>query len=63
MRKLLSQADQDAARRAAILARAALIPKHECHYCGTPIAPRALWCATEHATLYEAEKAELMGPK
>lgn len=52
-----------AARKAAILAHAPLIPKGECHCCGWELPKPALWCATQCALDYEAEKAELLGQK
>lgn len=56
-------AEIKAARKAAILAHAPLIPKGECHCCGWEVPPRALWCATVCARDYEDEKFELLGTK
>lgn len=56
-------AEIKAARQAAILARAPLIPKDRCHCCDWPVPKSALWCATACAQDYEAEKAELLGAK
>lgn len=51
-----------AARKAAILAGAPLIPKGECHMCAWKnIPPRALWCSTCCAKDYEAERKDLLG--
>lgn len=60
----MGKGEIDAARRAAILARTKLIPKGACHFCGYRLhAKGALWCATDCATEYEKERAELLEPK
>lgn len=53
-------AEIKAARRAAILARAPLIPKGECHCCGWGVPKLALWCSFSCAQDYAAEKAEIL---
>lgn len=55
----LTQAEIDAARRAAIEAGAKLWPKLQCHYCASPLGRGALWCRTDCATEYHAEAAAL----
>lgn len=57
----MSPAEQDAARRAAILAGAPIIPKGECHYCGYQRIPkRDLWCSADCCREYEEEKRDLL---
>lgn len=56
----MTQAEIDAARKAAILARAPLIPKGTCHGCGFKIPKLALWCSSSCATDYEREKTALL---
>lgn len=57
----MSPAEQDAARRAAILAGAPIIPKGECHYCGWDRLPKGgLWCCADCASSYEAERRDLL---
>jgi hypothetical protein len=54
----------DAARRAAILARAPLVAKGTCHYCDVRVGTRgALWCAAWCAGEYEKERVDLLEPK
>jgi hypothetical protein len=55
--------DIAAARRAAIMAGAKIIPKGECHFCAWPFQAKELWCCSECATCYETERAELAAPK
>lgn len=50
-----------AARQAAILAGAPLIPKCHCHMCDRSIAARELWCSTSCADDYAKEVKELRG--
>jgi hypothetical protein len=53
----------DAARRAAILAGAPVVPKGTCHFCGYDRIPkRALWCCADCVKSYEAEKRSLSLP-
>lgn len=58
-----TEAEIAAARRRSILAHAGLWAKGVCHYCATPLPKGALWCRTDCATRYHAEKAELLGAK
>lgn len=52
----------DAERKAAILAgKPSNVPKGECHMCGWRLAPGGLWCSTQCATDYAAERKELTG--
>lgn len=60
----MTKAEIDAARRAAILARAKPIPKGCCHFCGFRLGAKgSLWCATDCAAEYEKERADLLDPK
>jgi hypothetical protein len=53
------QADIIAARTAAILAGAKIIPKGECHMCAWPFQGKELYCSQACETDYEAERVEL----
>lgn len=43
-------------RRADIVAGRALLPSMACHYCGSSVGKGALWCCSECAQDYAAEK-------
>ena len=53
-------AQVDSERRAAILARAPIIPKGACHYCAWPFQGKELWCCSDCHSQYEAEKAAIL---
>lgn len=55
----MTQAEIDAARKAAILAHAPLYPKMTCHCCGTKVPKLAIWCSGGCAREYAAEKEAL----
>lgn len=60
----MKKAEVDATRRAEILARAKLVPKGCCHFCGYRLGAKgALWCATDCAFEYEKERVDLLEPK
>jgi hypothetical protein len=60
----MKKAEVDANRRAEILARAKLVPKGCCHFCGYRLGTKgALWCATDCAVEYEKERVDLLEPK
>lgn len=51
-----------ARRRADILAGRDLIPSMACHYCGAEVGKGALWCSTDCAKDYAAERKAVNSP-
>lgn len=47
-------------RRADIVARKPLAPRHTCNYCGHSVAPGALWCSSSCAQMHADERDKVL---